>query len=78
MAAGLLALSSRQFATTIIIKKTIFNHGPLSASHSNLMYFSFLSERSGRRMPPAERSALQYILVVVLDRVASRVIGLEV
>ena len=39
-------------------KKTIFNHGPLSASHSNLMYFSFLSERIGRRRSPAERSAL--------------------
>ena len=47
MAAGLLAFSSRQFALTI-------KHGPLSASH----YFSFLSKRSGRRMPPAERSAL--------------------
>ena len=33
------------------------NHGPLSASH-NLMYFLFLSERSGRRRPPAKRSAL--------------------
>ena len=78
MAAGLLALASRQFATTIDHAKIVFNHGPLSAWHSNLMKFSFLSERSGRRMPPAERSALQYILVVVLDRVASRVIGLEV
>ena len=29
----------------------------LSASH----YFSFLSKRSGRRMPPAERSALYII-----------------
>ena len=29
-----------------------------SASH----YFSFLGKRSGRRMPPAERSALCYIL----------------
>ena len=29
---------------------------PLSASH----YFSFQSKRSGRRMPPAERSALSY------------------
>ena len=48
MAAGLLAFSSRQFALAI-------NHEPLSASH----YFSFLSKRSGRRMPPAERSALE-------------------
>ena len=46
------------FATATIIKKTTFNHGPLSASHSNLMYFSSLSERSGRRRPPAERSAV--------------------
>ena len=40
-------------------KKTtqVFNHGPLSALH-NLMHFSFLGERSGRRRPPAERSAL--------------------
>ena len=30
------------------------NRGPLSASH----YFSFLSKRSGRCVPPAERSAL--------------------
>ena len=45
------------FATATIIKKTTFNHGPLSASH-NLMYFSSLSERSGRRRPPAERSAV--------------------
>ena len=50
MAARLLAFSSRQFALTI-------NHGPLFASH----YFSFLSKRSGRRMPPAERSALYII-----------------
>ena len=50
MAAGLLAFSSRQFALAI-------NHEPLSASH----YFSFLSKRSGRRMPPAERSALYTI-----------------
>ena len=54
MAAGLLAFSSRQFALTI-------NHEPLSASH----YFLFLSKRSGRRMPPAERSALYYILHLV-------------
>ena len=34
---------------------TTIKHGLLfSASH----YFSFLSKRSGRRMPPAERSAL--------------------
>ena len=33
------------------------------AYYSNLMYFSFLSERSGRRGPPAERSALYYIPV---------------
>ena len=44
-------------------KKTIFNHGLLSASHSNLMNFSFLSERSWRRRPPAERSALYCIPV---------------
>ena len=50
MVAGLLAFSSRQCALTI-------NHGPLSASH----YFPFLSKRSGRRMPPAERSALYNI-----------------
>ena len=49
--AGLLAFSSRQFALTF----------SLSASH----YFSFLSKRNGRRMPPAERSALhfQYIYI---------------
>ena len=35
----------------------MFNHGPLSALH-NFIYFSVLSERSGRRRPPAERSAL--------------------
>ena len=34
-----MASSSRQFATTIILKKTKFNHGP-----SNLVYFSLLSE----------------------------------
>ena len=46
---GLLAFSSRQFALNTI------NHGTfLSPSR----YFSFLSKRSGRRMPPAERSAL--------------------
>ena len=44
-------------------KKTIFNHGPLSVSH-NLMCFSFLSERSGLRRPPAERSALYFIYTV--------------
>ena len=37
-------------------KKTTFNHGPLSASHSNLMYFSFLSKRSGRRRPPGSEA----------------------
>ena len=47
MVTGLLAFSDGQLSLTI-------NHGPLSASH----HFSFLSERSGRRMPPAERSAL--------------------
>ena len=47
MAVGLLAFSSRQFALPI-------NHEPLSASQ----YFSFLNERSGRRVLPAERSAL--------------------
>ena len=35
------------------------NHGPLSAAH-NFMDFSILSERSGRRRPPAERSALYH------------------
>ena len=55
MAAGLLAFSSRQFALAI-------NHEPLSASH----YFSFLSKRSGRRMPPAERSAFYIILLRVV------------
>ena len=50
MAAGLLAFSCRQFALTINQTWT-FSY---SASH----YFSFLAIRSGRRMPPAERSAL--------------------
>ena len=46
---ALLAFSSRQFALTI-------NHGPsLCPLHT---IFSFLSKRSGRRMPPAERIAL--------------------
>ena len=50
-AAGLLTLSKPLVCT--------YNQscGPLSASH-NLLYLSFLSESSGRRMPPAERSAL--------------------
>ena len=39
----------------------------LSASH----YFSFLSKPSGRRMPPAERSALYYILVLNCTRYGS-------
>ena len=39
-------------------RNTIFNHGPRSAPHRSLIYFSVLSERSGRRRPPAERSAL--------------------
>ena len=60
MAAGLLALSSRQFATTIDHEKRIVNHGTLSAWHSNLMYFSFLT-----LTPPAELSAL-YLLIVLL------------
>ena len=47
MVAGVLAFSSRQLSLTI-------NHGTLSASY----YFSFLTKRSGRRMPPTERSAL--------------------
>ena len=68
---GFLALSSRQFATTIIniylvcilyyVPWYIFSHGTLCASH-NLVRFSFLSERSGRRKPPAERGALHYVL----------------
>ena len=53
MVAGLLAFSSRQLSRRI----TQSWPGPLCASH----YFPFLSKRSGRRMPPAERSAL-YIL----------------
>ena len=56
MEAGLLALSIRKFAPTI-------NHGPLSAPR-NFFYVSLLRERSGRRMPPAERSALLYVLVL--------------
>ena len=56
MVAGLLASSSRQLSLTI-------NHGPLSVSH----YFSFLSKRSGRRMPPAGRSAL-YVPVYMVRR----------
>ena len=50
MAEGLLAVSSRYFPPTI-------NHGPLSASRY-FFCFSFLSKRSERRMPPAERKAL--------------------
>ena len=46
--------------------QSAFNQEPLSVSH-NLFYFSFLSERSGQRMPPAELSALQRVLVR-LDR----------
>ena len=64
MAAGLMALSTRQFAPTI-------NRAPLSAAHQ-LLHLSFLSEGSGSRMPPAERNALygiciRYILVHQLD-----------
>ena len=48
-----------------IFKSPVFaltiKHKPSSASH----YFSVLSKRSGRRMPPAERSALYYILHLV-------------
>ena len=47
--------------TTIDLEKNVFNHGPLSAWYSNLLYFSFLSERSGRRRPPVERSASYYV-----------------
>ena len=54
--AGLLAFSSRQYTPTI-------NRGPLSASHC----CSLLSKRSGRRMPPAERSAL---LIHVVGHIA--------
>ena len=35
-----------------------YSHDPLCASH----YFSFISQRSGRRIPPAERSALYPVL----------------
>ena len=45
-----------QFATTTTMKNIYSIIDLLSASH-NLMYFSFLSEGSGRRRPPAERSA---------------------
>ena len=48
VAAGLLAFSSRQ----CLHLQSIINLCPLSH------YFSFLSKRSGRRTPPAERSAL--------------------
>ena len=56
-------VTSLELTTIIIKKQTISHHGPLSASHSSLMYFSFLDERSGRRRPPAERSALYTILL---------------
>ena len=57
MAVGVLALPKSSFCTCY--------REPLSASH-NLLYFSFLSERSGRRMPPAERSALlTYVLALL-------------
>ena len=39
----------------------IYHHGPLSASH----YFSFISKRSGRRMPPVEQSALYIYLSLI-------------
>ena len=50
-----------------IFKSPVFTYNQawtfsLSASH----YFSFLSKRSGRRMPPAERSALYIISCVQL------------
>ena len=56
-AAGFLAFSSRQFALTI-------KHLSLSALH----YFAFLSKSGGRRMPPAERSALYILLVHTYKR----------
>ena len=49
-----MAFSKDQFALAI-------DHEPLSASH----YFSFLSKRSGRRMPPAKRSALYSLYIYV-------------
>ena len=53
MAAGLLAFSSRQF---------LHLHQAWSFSLSASHYVFFLSKRSGRRMPPAERSALYYLM----------------
>ena len=41
--------------------KTTFNREPLYAWHSDLIYFSFMGERSGRRRQPEKRSALYYI-----------------
>ena len=53
MTAGPLAFSS----PSLHYLQEAIKHGPLSASH-NMFGYSFLSERSGRRRPPAERSAL--------------------
>ena len=53
MEAGLLALSPRKFAPTI-------NHGLLFASQDFFSLF-FMSEGSGRRMPPAEHSAVYIV-----------------
>ena len=63
MVVGLLAFSSRQYTPTI-------SRGPLSASR----YFPFLSKRSGRRMPPAERSALYY-RTQLLTSVITKLVG---
>ena len=73
-----MALSSRQFATKIDHEETIFNHGPLSAWHSNLMYFSFLSERGGRRRPARGAKHLvhtYYVVRICYDTCMFRVIA---
>ena len=67
MAAGLLAFLSRQFGLTI--KRGLFFFH-FTASH----YFCLLSKRSGLRMlrmPPAERSAL-YRLLLILTSIQGR------
>ena len=47
----LLAVASRQFAPKIVDPSARF-------IHSHFLVFFLVSERSGRRKPPAERSAL--------------------
>ena len=66
---GLLGISTLLFAPTI-------NHRPLSDSH-NWLSFPFSGERSGRRMPPADRPLARLALYLTDENTVDDLFGTD-